>query len=411
MNLLASIRVALTALRVNALRSALAMLGVIIGVASVIVLVSISEGTKQAVEEQIASLGANLLIIRPGSSMFGGRRGGAGTATPLTDADIIALQDEIAGVGGVSGEVNTSATVVFGGVNWSTRIQGVNPPYFDVRAWVIDEGRAFAPAEDRAGRRFAVVGQTIVRELFDGANPVGQTLRISGQPFEVIGTVRAKGESSWGADQDDVIFVPLATARQRLGAGARQTVRDAVGSVYMDVAAGENVDRVIADAEDLLRVRRDILPGADDDFVVGNLAEFIRARNETENQLGLLLAVGAGIVLLVGGIGIMNIMLVSVTERTREIGLRLAVGARRQDVRNQFLIESIVLCVIGGLVGLGVGIAGTVIYGQVGQLDIVVNPLIVAVAIGASALVGVFFGLYPAHRASRLNPIDALRFE
>lgn len=411
MSLLASIRIALIALRVNALRSALAMLGVIIGVASVIVLVSISEGTKRAVEAQIASFGANLLIIRPGSSIFGGRRGGAGSATPLTDGDVLALANEVPGMAGVSGEVSTSATAVFGGMNWSTRVSGVNADYFDVRAWVIDEGRAFAPAEESSGRRFVVVGQTIVRELFDGADPVGQTLRIQGQPFEIIGTVAAKGESSWGADQDDIIFMPLATARQRLGAGQRPPTRDPVSVIYADVAAGEDVDRVIADIEDILRVRREILPGAEDDFSVGNLAEFIRARNETENQLGLLLAVGAAIVLLVGGIGIMNIMLVSVTERTREIGLRLAVGARQRDIRNQFLIESIVLCLFGGAMGLAAGIGGTLIYAEIGQLEIAVSPLIVGVAISASVLVGVFFGLYPAQRAARLNPIDALRHE
>ncbi len=411
MNLLASFRVALIALRVNALRSALAMLGVIIGVASVIVLVSISEGTKRAVEEQIASFGANLLIIRPGSSMFGGRRGGAGTADPLTDGDVEALRNEIAGLAGVSGEVSTASTVVFGGVNWSTRIQGVNPDYFSARGWTIEQGRAFSGAEEQSGRRYAVIGQTIINELFDGADPLGQAIRIGGQPFEIIGTVEAKGENSWGMDQDDVIFAPLNTIRQRFGAGISVTQRDAVQTVYADIAPGESTSRIIADIEDLLRIRRGIAPGAEDDFAVGSLAEFIRARNETESQLGLLLAVGAGIVLLVGGIGIMNIMLVSVTERTREIGLRLAVGAKRRDVRNQFLIESVVLCLIGGLAGLVAGVSGTLIYAEVGQLEIAIDPVIVAIAIGASAMVGVFFGLYPAHRASRLDPIEALRFE
>jgi len=411
MNLFASIRVALVALRVNFLRSALAMLGIIIGVASVIVLVSISEGTKRAVEAQIDSFGANLLIIRPGSSIFGGRRGGAGSASPLTDLDVRAVRDEIAGLSGVSGEVRTSVTAVFGGVNWTTSVTGVNSDYFDARGWIIDEGRAFSAAEDESGRRYAVIGQTLVNELFDGASPVGQSLRVSGQPFEVIGTVEPKGETSWGQDQDDVIFLPLETARSRLGAGVRGPTRDPVQTIYADVSAGEDTERVIADIQDLLRIRRDIAPGAADDFTVASLAEFIRARNETENQLGLLLAVGAGIVLLVGGIGIMNIMLVSVTERTREIGLRLAVGAKRRDIRNQFLIESIVLCLIGGGLGLVSGIGGTSVYANVGQLDIAVSPLIVGVAVGASLFVGVFFGLYPAQRASRLNPIDALRFE
>lgn len=411
MTLWASIRVALTALRVNALRSALAMLGIIIGVASVIVLVSISEGTKRAVEDQIASFGANLLIIRPGSSMFGGRRGGAGSAPPMTDGDVLAIRNEVAGLSSVSGEVRTATSIVFAGANWQTSIYGVNTDYFDARSWIIDEGRAFSPAEDNASRRLAVVGQTIVAELFDGASPIGQVIRVGGQPFEVIGTVEAKGESNFGTDQDDIVFVPLNAARSRLGAGQRPPTPDPVNTIYADVSAGEDIDRVIADIQDLLRIRRDIAPGASDDFNVSSLAEFIRARNETENQLGLLLAVGAGIVLLVGGIGIMNIMLVSVTERTREIGLRLAVGARRRDIRNQFLIESIVLCMIGGALGLAAGIGGTALYANVGQLEIVVSPLIVAIAVGASLFVGVFFGLYPAQRAASLNPIDALRFE
>ncbi|WP_417478400.1 ABC transporter permease [Maricaulis sp.] len=412
MNLLASIRVALTALRINALRSSLAMLGVIIGVASVIVLVSISEGTKQAVEAQISSFGANLLIVRPGTSMFGGRRGGGGTGTPVTDGDADAIRDQISGIDGVSGEVNASSqSVVFGGVNWSTGLAGVNPDFFEIRDWVIEEGRAFTVEEEQSARRLAVVGQTIIDEVFDRANPVGQSLRIGGQQFEVIGTVAAKGQTSFGSDQDDVIFAPLSTVRQRFGASETPTVRDPVQTIYVAVGDGESTGRVIADIQDLMRVRREIQPGADDDFNVSSLAEFIRARNETESQLGLLLAVGAAIVLLVGGIGIMNIMLVSVTERTREIGLRLAVGARASDIRNQFLIESIVLCVTGGVVGLFVGIGGTIAYANVGELEISVNPGIVAVAIGASAFVGVFFGLYPAHRAARLNPIEALRFE
>jgi putative ABC transport system permease protein len=411
MNLGASILVALTALRVNAMRSGLAMLGVIIGVASVIVLVSISEGTKVAVEAQIARFGTNLLIVRPGSRMFGGRRGGAGTATPLTDADVTIIRDTIAGIAGASGELSTNASVVSGSVNWSTRIQGVNTDYFEVRDWVIDEGRTFSPAEERSGRRFAVIGQTIINELFEGENPIGQTIRIGGNPFEVIGTVEGKGQTSFGSDQDDIIFAPLSVVRQRMGAAGAVTVRNPVSSIYIEAGAGESIDRVIEDIEELLRDRRGIQPGADDDFVVGNLAEFIRARNETESQLGLLLAVGAAIVLLVGGIGIMNIMLVSVTERTREIGLRLAVGARPSEIRNQFLIESVILCLIGGLAGLAIGVAGTVIYAEVGELEIAISPLIIAVAIGASALVGVFFGLYPAQRASRLDPIEALRFE
>ena len=411
MSIWSAIFFALTALRVNALRSGLAALGVIIGVSAAVVMVSVSQGAKVALEEQIASFGANLLTIRPGSSMFGGRRGGAGSADPMTDSDLRAIRDEVAGIAAITGEVRTGSTVVAGGTNWATTLYGVNATYFDARGWVVDQGRTFSPDEVQSGQRIAVVGQSIVRELFDGADPVGLTFRAGSTTFTVIGTVQSKGETSWGQDQDDVIFAPLNTVRQRLGGGSSATVRDPVQTIYADVAAGESVNRVVADVQDLLRVRRGIEPGAEDDFIVASIAEFIRARNETESQLGLLLAVTSAVILIVGGINIMTVMLVSVTERTREIGLRLALGAKRAEIRNQFLVESCVLCIVGGGVGLALGFGGAMWIDSLGQFPITIDPLIPAVAIGTAALVGVFFGLYPAHRASRLDPIEALRFE
>ena len=410
MNLLASVRVALTALRINALRTILAMLGVIIGVGSVIVMVSISEGAKQAVEERIAGFGANLLIIRPGSSAFGGRRGGAGTATFLSDGDVEAIRTEIDGIAAASGEISGSAALVTDGQNWTTRIQAVNEDYFETRDWFAQEGRVFTRDEVEDGGRVLVIGQTVANELFGANDPVGQTIRVGTTPMLVIGVLEAKGQSNWGSDQDDVAFVPITTGRDRVF-GYEFGVRDPVFTIYAEVEGGASVARVTSDIEYMMRIRRNIQPGAEDDFNVRDLAEFIRAQNETEDQLGLLLAATAAISLLVGGIGIMNIMLVSVTERTREIGLRLAVGARRRDIRNQFLIESVVLCVTGGLIGLGIGIIGTFVVGNMGDFPVAIQPLVAALAIGSSAFVGVFFGFYPAFRASRLDPIEALRFE
>ncbi|MEE2525446.1 ABC transporter permease [Hyphobacterium sp. HN65] len=410
MNLLAAIRVALVALRVNALRTALAMLGVIIGVSAVIVMVSVTEGAKAAVEEQIASFGANLLIIRPGSSAFGGRHGGAGTATFLNDEDVNAIATEIDGVLGASGEISGNTAIVVEGENWTTRVQGVHAAYFETRDWFPAEGRPFYPEEVNSGARVVVLGQTVVEELFGASDPIGQTVRLGSTPMEVIGVMSEKGQSSWGSDQDDVVLVPVTTARDRI-LGYQLGVRDPVFSVYAEVSPTANPDIVTADIEDLMRIRRDIQPGAEDDFNVRNLGEFIRARNETENQLGLLLAAAAAISLLVGGIGIMNIMLVSTTERTREIGLRLAVGAKRADIRNQFLIESVMLCFTGGLIGLAIGVGAAAYIDSLDEFPVQIQPTVALIAIGASAFVGVFFGFYPAHRASRLDPIEALRFE
>ena len=410
MNLLSAIRVALISLRVNALRTVLAMLGVIIGVSAVIVMVSVTAGAKQAVEEQIASFGANLLIIRPGSSAFGGRRGGAGTATFMSDADVNAIANEIDGISAVAGEMSGSATFVVEGVNWSTRIQGVHAAYFETRDWFVESGREFYPEEVQSGARVTMIGQTLARELFGASDPIGQIVRVGSTPMEIIGVMTLKGQSSWGQDQDDVAFAPITTVRDRI-LGYDLGVRDPVFTIYAETNSGENPDNVTADIEDLMRVRRNIQPGADDDFTVRNLGEFIRARNETENQLGVLLAAAAAISLLVGGIGIMNIMLVSVTERTREIGLRLAVGAKRADIRNQFLIESVTLCFTGGLIGMAIGVAGAIYIASLGEFPVQIQPTIALIAIGSSAFVGVFFGFYPAHRASRLDPIEALRFE
>lgn len=417
MSFLAALSVALTALRVNALRSFLAILGVIIGVAAVIATVSLAQGAAQAVEDSIASLGSNSLNIRAGSDQRGGRSGGAGTAEPFSSDDADALRRDLPVIVAASGTVQGNARAVVDGVNWPTQILGAHPDYVEVRDWEIAEGRLYTAVENERGSRVAVIGQTVIDELFPSGGWLGATVRLNGQPFEIIGRLAPRGQSSFGQDQDDIILAPISTVRDRVVGFERAGVRDPVQTIWVEVASGEDMDAAIAEIEDYLRVRRGIDPGAEDDFSVRNFAEFIRAFNETENVLGLLLAAAGIITLLVGGIGIMNVMLVSVTERTREIGLRLAVGARRADIRNQFLIESVVLCSVGGVIGLLIGVGASLGLEQFGSVigvtdfNVEVDFTIAIVAIFASSAVGVVFGFYPALRASSLDPIEALRHE
>jgi putative ABC transport system permease protein len=412
MNLFTAIRVALLALRLNLLRSLLAMLGIIIGVASVIIMVSISTGAKQEIEKRIQSLGTNLLIISPGSAdMGGGRQSGSGTAPPFSDADVNALRQQVFGIAAISGTMRGSATVVSAGMNWNTTVYGINEEYLEVRDWGISEGRNISASEVRSGNKVALLGKTLVKQLFNDVSPLGSNIRIKDVPFQVIGVLTSKGQSMMGNDNDDVILVPIATARKRLFGGRETTIPNSVESIMIDVAANENMGEVQQAVEDLLRQRRNVRAGSKDDFNVRNLAEFIATRTATQNTLSVLLASTAMISLVVGGIGIMNIMLVSVTERTREIGLRIAIGARRRDIRTQFLVESLILCLIGGLVGMTLGIGGSLEISSLGQWPIVIDLHIALVALGSSAFVGVFFGFFPAQRAAQMNPIDALRYE
>ena len=409
LQLSASLAIALKAIRTNSVRSLLTMLGIIIGIAAAIVAVSIAQGAGKQLTEQIEQFGTHVLQVRPGASWRGGRSQGADSERALTDDDVDALRD-LDGIEATSGRVQASVTAVVGGRNRPVSLFGVGADFGLVQDWEIAEGRGITEAEARRGAKIAVLGTTVVEELFDGADPIGQRIRLNRTSATVVGVLEEKGAGSWGQDQDDVVWMPLETVRSRVSRSP-QAVADDAGRIYLKVWEDREVAEVEADVEHLMRVRRDIQPGAEDDFRIANFAEFIRARNATESLLGFLLAAFSATSLVVGGIGIMNIMLVSVTERTREIGLRRAVGARSRDVLTQFLVEATVLGLIGGLVGLLLGIGGTMLAARLGEFPVLLSPITLAGAVGVAVLIAVFFGYYPARRASKLDPIEALRFE
>ena len=411
MNLLATFAVALRALRVNAMRSALTMLGIVIGVAAVIAMVAVGAGAQDRVSRQIESLGANLLIVFNNSSRQGGARLGAGTGLSLTLEDARALQAELDAVDVAAPTVRGTTQLVYGNLNWSTGTQGTTPEYFVAREWGVADGRIFTPDEVRRSAKVAVIGQTIVDKLFVDQNPVGETIRIKKVPFEVIGVLTAKGQNSFGQDQDDTVLVPISTARTRLLGSSARSRPDSVGAILVKATSAERMTEAEEGVNELLRQRHRIVAGEDDDFSVRNLSEITEARAESQRILTLLLAAVASIALLVGGIGIMNIMLVSVTERTREIGLRMAVGARRRDILFQFLVEAVTLSAIGGVIGVIAGVGGAALVANLAGWPVLIEPLALVIAVAFSAAVGVFFGFYPARKAAHLDPIDALRYE
>ena len=408
MRLIEAIRSALGAIMTNTLRSLLTMLGIVIGVAAVIAMVAIGAGARNLVDTQIRSLGANLAIVTPGNVTQGGARLGAGAASSLTDDDADAIRREVEGVAAAAPFIQGLTQVVAGGSNWATRIYGIDLDWFDAREWDVANGRSFDAEEIRRGDIVIILGETVARNLFGEEDPIDRTVRVRNVPFRVIGVMAPKGQSAFGQDQDDVIFVPLDAGRRRVI--GRNYARDgSVGSIFVKFDREEDIEPGIALMTDLLRQRHRITGDQEDDFAIRNLTEIANTATASANTLSLLLAAVAAVSLLVGGIGIMNIMLVSVTERTREIGLRLAVGARPRDILSQFLIEATTLSTIGGLIGVGLGITVAYVVANLAGWPSLVSLNAVAVAVGVSAMVGIFFGLYPARRAARLDPIEALR--
>jgi putative ABC transport system permease protein len=405
---LASLRIALRALMVNKMRSALTMLGIIIGVGAVIAMVAVGSGAKRRIAEQIASMGSNLLIVLSGSSTSGGIRSGSGTVPTLTVDDGKAILNEIPAVKYVAPIFGGSAQVVFGNQNWSTIINGTTPEALEIRDWPLSSGRSFTQQDIDGATKVCLLGKTVVDNLFGGIDPIGQIIRIKMVPFTVVGVLASKGQSTQGQDQDDTIIVPLTTAQKKLfGMQFPGMVR----LILVQATAPEVMKDVENQLNDLLRQRHHIQPKQDNDFSVRNLTEIMSTAEQSANVMSLLLGAIASISLIVGGIGIMNIMLVSVTERTREIGIRIAVGAKGRDILLQFLIESLVLSLIGGTVGIGIGVAGTLILSSFTQWPTLFSVEAILLAFLFSGSVGVFFGFYPARKASMLNPIEALRYE
>jgi len=399
------VRIAFEELVAHKGRSLLTMLGIVVGVAAVIAMVSLGQGAQQQVADQIASMGTNMLIVSAGSQNTGGLRSGAGTSTTLTPDDAVAILRDAPAAGAVSPSVSAPVTLVLGNQNWSTRAEGVGTSYPQIRNRGVASGEFFSDADVASASRVVVIGQTVATQLFGGVDPVGQTIRVRNLPFRVIGVLEVKGQSQWGQDQDDTLVMPYTTAMKKLLSTTY------IPTIYVSAADDEATAAAQQQIGDVLRARHSLRQGQPDDFTVRNLSDVASAAESTTRVMTLLLGGIAAVSLLVGGIGIMNIMLVSVTERTREIGIRIAIGARKAHVQSQFLIEAVVLGLTGGLAGIVVGVMASFLMSAVFHWPQLISPLSVVGSAVFSMAIGVFFGYYPARKAASLNPIEALRFE
>ena len=409
MNPLEVFAIAVHALSRNKTRSFLTTLGIVIGVGAVIAMVAIGEGAKANVEETFAAMGTNLLIVMPGSSSGGGARGGFGSMPTLTWSDLKAVQTEVPTVRYAAPVLRSSAQILSDEQNWTTSIHGTTPAYFDIRSWRVEQGTRFTESDIDAGNKVVLLGQTVVERLYGaGAEPVGQMVRIKNVPFQVIGVLARKGQSPMGQDYDDAAFIPVSTFQAKVQGGLGKFIS---GILFVGAVSPQATARAQLQIANLLRDRHHIPPGGEDDFSIRNLAEIASAQEQGTRTLTTLLASIAAVSLLVGGIGIMNIMLVSVTERTREIGLRMAIGAKPRDILTQFLIEALTLSMAGGVIGIGLGLLAARWLAEQFHWPLLMRPDIIVISVVFSAVVGVGFGLYPARKASLLDPIESLRYE
>ena len=406
MDVMAIIRIAMRALARNKMRSALTMLGIIIGVGAVIAMVSVGQGAQQQAQQQIAAMGSNMLFVGSGTVTRGGMRMGSGATKSLIYEDMLAILREAPAVKAAAPGSQSSAQVVYGNDNWATQINGTEPQYFDIRTWPFQEGTSFTQGDVDMAANVAVIGETVRKNLFGATDPVGETIRISNLPFKVVGVLTAKGTSAaMGQDQDDIIIVPITTLQKKI------TGQDWLRWIMVSAVSRDASYTAQQQITSLLRDRHRIRPGQDDDFMVRNLADVADLADQQARLFTVLLASIASISLIVGGIGIMNIMLVSVTERTREIGIRMAIGATEGDVQQQFLIEAVVLSLAGGAVGIMSGVGASYLITQTLGWPVLVSPMAIVAAVVFSMAVGIFFGFYPARKAARMDPIEALRYE
>ncbi|HWR17653.1 MAG TPA: ABC transporter permease [Terriglobales bacterium] len=406
MDFISILKIALRALARNKMRSSLTMLGIIIGVAAVIAMVGVGQGAQKQVQDQIAAMGSNMLMVQSGTVTRGGMRMGWGATKTLVLEDMNAILREVPTIKTAAPGSMTSSQVVYGNDNWFTRITASSPEYFDVRNWGFQSGSTFTQSDVDTAANVAVIGETVRKNLFGPVDPIGQTIRIKNLPFRVVGTLASKGQSAaMGDDQDDIIVIPITTLQKKISGETW------LRFIMVSAVSKEASFTAKSQIEALLRDRHRIRPGTDDDFIVRNLAELADMAEATQKTLTLLLGSTAGVALIVGGIGIMNIMLVSVTERTREIGIRMAIGATDTDVQSQFLTEAVVLSCLGGLVGIMMGVGASMVITNMAGWPVLVSPISIVTAVIFSMAVGIFFGYYPARKAARLDPIEALRYE